>query len=98
MYLMPMLFKTFNRVFIIYASKHTARGMTEALNPYVGHRFNVRKIATISSLRTSEIGYDLAEQEYLLVVSVIQDFALSSTDVTNISANVTASQLNRIHE
>jgi hypothetical protein len=50
MYLMPMSFKTFNRVFIIYASKHTARGMTEALNPYVGHRFNVRKIATISAL------------------------------------------------
>ena len=50
MYLMPMLFKTFNRVFIIYASKHTARGMAEALNPYVGHRSNVRKIATISAL------------------------------------------------
>ena len=50
MYLMPMLFKTFSRVFKTYASKHTARGMAEALNPYVGHRFNVRKIATISVL------------------------------------------------
>ena len=50
MYLMPMLFKTFNRVFKIYASKHTIRGMAEALNPYVGHRFDVRKLATINAL------------------------------------------------